>query len=205
VGGLGENRRRANQMLLIDDERIMQSINIRTDKAKFENHGQIRELLPDVRSGVVTPCNGHSLCPTFSSSPDTDDEMKGEDFSRASFIVGLDPPTNYFGASRYSLRMPRSIICHIVTMRIHLSPQHEKDTRRSSRAPRLIESREDICSRIRASGWYAATVNESVLDARHQHPDSTDVQRQFCARTPCKLVSYPGKLPRERALPPARR
>ncbi len=87
-------------MLLIDDEADNASINIkhRMDEVSRIN-GQIRELL-----GLFQRSNyvGYTATPfaNIFIDPDSEDQMAGHDLFPSDFIVSLDPPSNYFGASR---------------------------------------------------------------------------------------------------------
>ena len=87
-------------MLLIDDEADNASINIRRRMYEVSRiNGQIRELLKLFdRSNYV----GYTATPfaNIFIDPDTEDQMVGHDLFPRDFIVSLDPPTNYFGASR---------------------------------------------------------------------------------------------------------
>ena len=85
-------------MLLIDDEADNASINIRHGAGEVSRiNGQIRELLHLFdRSCYI----GYTATPfaNIFIDPDTDDQMPNEDLFPRSFIVSLDPPSNYFGA-----------------------------------------------------------------------------------------------------------
>jgi len=87
-------------MLLIDDEADNASINISSDPERVSRiNGQIRKLLSLFgRSGYV----GYTATPfaNIFIDPDNDDEMLGDDLFPRDFIVSLDPPTNYFGATK---------------------------------------------------------------------------------------------------------
>jgi len=87
-------------MLLIDDEADNASINIRRKRDEVSRiNGQIRELLTlfDRRCYV-----GYTATPfaNIFIDPDSEDEMLGHDLFPRDFIVSLDPPANYFGATR---------------------------------------------------------------------------------------------------------
>ena len=99
------NRKIATPMLLIDDEADNASINIKKgDNEVSRINGQIRELLNAFeRKSYV----GYTATPfaNIFVDPDSDDEMYGQDLFPKDFIIGLDPPDNYFGPSqvfRYS-------------------------------------------------------------------------------------------------------
>ena len=87
-------------MLLVDDEADNASINIghRKDEVSRIN-GQIRGLLALFdRSCYV----GYTATPfaNIFIDPDSEDEMLRHDLFPRDFIVSLDPPDNYFGATR---------------------------------------------------------------------------------------------------------
>ena len=86
-------------MLLIDDEADNASINIRHGAGEVSTiNSQIRKLLNMfVRSCYV----GYTATPfaNIFIDPDTDDQMRGEELFPRSFIMSLDPPSNYFGAN----------------------------------------------------------------------------------------------------------
>ena len=119
-------------LLLIDDEADNASINIKKGKEDVSRiNGQIRQLL-DVfdRSCYV----GYTATPfaNIFIDPDSDDEMFGEDLFPRDFIVSLDPPDNYFGASRVFLSNTdddkgMSIIRHIDDNEDLLLLKHKKD------------------------------------------------------------------------------
>ena len=93
-------------MLLIDDEADNASINIRRGQDEVSRiNGQIRDLLNKFdRSCYV----GYTATPfaNIFVDPESDDEMFGQDLFPKDFIVSLDPPDNYFGASRVFLEDP---------------------------------------------------------------------------------------------------
>ena len=87
-------------MLLIDDEADNASINIRKGSDEVSRiNGQIRGLLKVFdRSCYV----GYTATPfaNIFIDPDSEEKMFGEDLFPRDFILGLDPPDNYFGPSR---------------------------------------------------------------------------------------------------------
>ena len=119
-------------MLIIDDEADNASINIKKGKDEVSRiNGQIRHLL-DVfdRSCYV----GYTATPfaNIFIDPDSDDEMFGEDLFPRDFIVSLDPPDNYFGASRVFLagaqeNSDSSIVRHIDDSEQWIPIRHKKD------------------------------------------------------------------------------
>lgn len=108
--GKGITNTIAAPMLLIDDEADNASINIRHGKSGVSTiNGLIRDLLNSFdRSCYI----GYTATPfaNIFIDPDTEDEMRGEDLFPKNFIVSLDPPSNYFGASRVLLEEPEKIV-----------------------------------------------------------------------------------------------
>ena len=87
-------------MLLIDDEADNASINVagRVDEVSRIN-GQIRQLLEVFSRNCYVGYTATPFANIF-IDPQSDDEMYGEDLFPRDFIVSLDPPDNYFGASK---------------------------------------------------------------------------------------------------------
>lgn len=114
-------------MLLIDDEADNASINIKKGKDEVSRiNGQIRQLqcLFD-RSCYI----GYTATPfaNIFIDPDSADEMLGTDLFPKNFIVSLDPPTNYFGATKVFLGSPRQIIRSIEDNEDLLPLKHTKE------------------------------------------------------------------------------
>jgi hypothetical protein len=87
-------------MLLIDDEADNASIN--TGYAKDEVtriNGQIRELLSLFHRSCYVGYTATPFANIF-IDPDTDDETLKQDLFPRHFIIGLDAPSNYFGAQK---------------------------------------------------------------------------------------------------------
>ena len=97
-------------MLLIDDEADNASINISHGQDEISRiNGQIRELLALFdRSCYV----GYTATPfaNIFIDPDSEDAMMGDDLFPRDFIVSLDPPDNYFGATRVFVEEPDRIV-----------------------------------------------------------------------------------------------
>ena len=86
-------------MLLIDDEADNASINIKHGSGEVSKiNGQLRELLSIFSRACYVGYTATPFANIF-IDPDTDDEMRGGDLFPRSFIVSLDPPSNYFGAA----------------------------------------------------------------------------------------------------------
>lgn len=119
-------------MLMIDDEADNASINIKSGQDEVSRiNGQIRQLLEIFdRSCYV----GYTATPfaNIFIDPDSDTEMFGADLFPRDFIVSLEPPDNYFGASRVFLNDPdeldvSSVVRHIEDNEDILPLKHEKD------------------------------------------------------------------------------
>ena len=72
--------------------------------------------------------------------PDTDDQMRGEDLFPRSFIVSLDPPSNYFGATAVFLEGGDQYMRIIDDNEDHLPIRHEKDISLPSIPPSLTNA-----------------------------------------------------------------
>ena len=100
-------------MLLIDDEADNASINISHSPEDVSRiNGQIRELLALFdRSCYV----GYTATPfaNIFIDPDTEDDMFGQDLFPRHFIVGLDPPDNYFGPARVFVDGSSDVVRHV--------------------------------------------------------------------------------------------
>ena len=127
-------------MLLIDDEADNASINIRHGAGEVSRiNGQIRELLHMFdRSCYI----GYTATPfaNIFIDPDTDDQMRGEDLFPRSFIVSLDPPSNYFGATAVFLEGGDQYMRNIDDNEDHLPIRHNKDIVLSSIPPSLTDA-----------------------------------------------------------------
>ena len=100
-------------MLLIDDEADNASINIRHRQDEVSRiNAQIRQLLRLFdRSCYV----GYTATPfaNIFIDPDSDNEMLGHDLFPRDFIVSLDPPDNYFGATKVFSDDAERIVQHV--------------------------------------------------------------------------------------------
>ncbi len=87
-------------MLLIDDEADNASINTKYGKKLVTTiNGQIRDLLNMFHRSCYVGYTATPFANIF-IDPDQDDEMYSEDLFPRDFIIGLDAPTNYFGAKK---------------------------------------------------------------------------------------------------------
>jgi hypothetical protein len=164
-------------MLLIDDEADNASINIKHDKDEVSRiNGQIRDLLKMFERSCYVGYTATPFANIF-IDPDTDHEMVGEDLFPRHFIVSLDPPTNYFGATRVFLDDADQLIKHIEDneellplkhrkdLQVHSLPQSLKDAVRSFVVARAIR-----LARGQVGQHCSMLVNASRF---------TDVQRQI--------------------------
>lgn len=87
-------------MLLIDDEADNASINTAYNKDEVTRiNGQLRELLSLFHRSCYVGYTATPFANIF-IDPDTDDEALRQDLFPRHFIIGLDAPSNYFGAQK---------------------------------------------------------------------------------------------------------
>lgn len=87
-------------MLLIDDEADNASINIAYARDEVSRiNGQIRELLSLFHRSCYVGYTATPFANIF-IDPDTDDDALKQDLFPRHFIIGLDAPSNYFGAQK---------------------------------------------------------------------------------------------------------
>lgn len=87
-------------MLLIDDEADNASINIKHGREEVARiNGQIRELLSLFRRSCYVGYTATPFANIF-IDPDREDDVFKQDLFPRHFIIGLDAPTNYFGAHK---------------------------------------------------------------------------------------------------------
>ena len=100
-------------MLVIDDEADNASINISHGKDEVSKiNGQIRELLNIFQRSCYVGYTATPFANIF-IDPNTDHDMFNQDLFPKSFIVSLDPPTNYFGPSKVFLDNETNHVRHI--------------------------------------------------------------------------------------------
>jgi hypothetical protein len=137
--GSGNSGKVFAPMLLIDDEADNASINIRHGSGVSTINGQIRDLLKMFdRSCYV----GYTATPfaNIFIDPETDDEMRGADLFPQSFIVSLDPPSNYFGPTRVFLNGTEAAIRYIDDHQDLLPVTHKKDIQVESLPPSMMDA-----------------------------------------------------------------
>jgi hypothetical protein len=114
-------------MLLIDDEADNASINVSHGRQEVSRiNGQIRELLKLFSRSCYVGYTATPFANIF-IDPDTDDAMRGEDLFPRHFIKSLNPPSNYFGATRVFREDSERIIRHITDNESVLPLSHKID------------------------------------------------------------------------------
>lgn len=114
-------------MLLIDDEADNASINIKKGKDEVSRiNGQIRQLQRLFERSCYIGYTATPFANIF-IDPDSISEMLGADLFPKNFIVSLDPPTNYFGATKVFLDSPDQIIRMIEDNEDLLPLKHTKE------------------------------------------------------------------------------
>jgi len=93
----------SQSMLLIDDEADNASINTAYSRDEVTRiNGQIRELLSLFHRSCYVGYTATPFANIF-IDPDTDDDALRQDLFPRHFIIGLDAPSNYFGAQKVFL------------------------------------------------------------------------------------------------------
>jgi hypothetical protein len=114
-------------MLLIDDEADNASINTKHGKGEVTRiNSQIRDLLHMFERSCYVGYTATPFANIF-IDPDTDNDMVGADLFPRDFIVSLDPPSNYFGASKVFIENPDAVIRYIDDNEDLLPLQHPID------------------------------------------------------------------------------
>lgn len=164
-------------MLLIDDEADNASINTKHGKGEVTRiNGQIRDLLRMFdRSCYV----GYTATPfaNIFIDPASADEMRGADLFPKDFIVSLDPPSNYFGATRVFLDDADKIIRDIDDNEDHLPLKHKADLVLRSLPPSLVTAVRAfvVAKAIRLARGHAAAHCSMLVNASIKN----EVQRQL--------------------------
>lgn len=189
-------------MLLIDDEADNASINIAHGKGEVSRiNGQIRELLKMFdRSCYI----GYTATPfaNIFIDPDSDDEMRGDDLFPRSFIVSLDPPSNYVGATRVFIDEPEMFIRHIDDNEDHLPIKQSMGAEIHSLPPSLVDAvRTFVIARaIRLARGHANQHCSMLVNASR----FTDIQRQLRNEIHNKLENIQASARVNGALPPSK-
>lgn len=116
-------------MLLIDDEADNASINIKHGQDEISRiNGQIRELLALFDRKCYVAYTATPFANIF-IDPDSEDEMLSHDLFPRDFIVSLDPPDDYFGATKVFAEEPERILRPIDDNADLLPLKHQIDHR----------------------------------------------------------------------------
>jgi len=99
-------------LLLIDDEADNASINVAREGSVSTINGQIRQLLQLFSRSCYVGYTATPFANIF-IDPESKTEMLAEDLFPRHFIVSLDPPSNYVGATRVFLDEPDKFIRYI--------------------------------------------------------------------------------------------
>jgi hypothetical protein len=127
-------------MLLIDDEADNASINVAYGKGAISTiNGHIRDLLKMFSRSCYVGYTATPFANIF-IDPDTDDQMRGQDLFPRHFIVSLEPPSNYFGASKVFRDDSDLHVRHITNWETTLPTGHKADYRVHSLPDSMIEA-----------------------------------------------------------------
>ncbi|MBN8726242.1 MAG: Z1 domain-containing protein [Xanthomonadales bacterium] len=127
-------------MLLIDDEADNASINTAYDRDEVTRiNGQIRELLSLFHRSCYVGYTATPFANIF-IDPDTEDEVLKQDLFPRHFIIGLDPPTNYFGAQKVFLDARDRHVREIADNEDVLPMRHKIDQRIEMLPESLIDA-----------------------------------------------------------------
>lgn len=136
----GDTDRVDEPMLLIDDEADNASINIKHGSSEVSRiNGQIRDLLQIFERSCYVGYTATPFANIF-IDPDTVDDMLGQDLFPRSFIVSLDPPSNYFGAAKLFLESSQEYVRHIDDNEDRLPLLHNKELAVTTLPPSLVEA-----------------------------------------------------------------
>ncbi|TIM46723.1 MAG: endonuclease [Mesorhizobium sp.] len=125
-------------MLLIDDEADNASINIKHGKDEVARiNGQIRELLGLFRRSCYVGYTATPFANIF-IDPDREDEVFKQDLFPRHFIIGLDAPTNYFGAHKVFVENRDQHVRHITDNLEALPIGHKIDHQLLDLPPSLV-------------------------------------------------------------------
>ena len=126
-------------MLLIDDEADNASINIRHRQDEISRiNGQIRELLSLFERSCYVGYTATPFANIF-VDPGSEDAMLGHDLFPRDFIVSLDPPDNYFGATDVFIENPERIV-HPIDDHADLLPLKHEIHHRITGLPETLET-----------------------------------------------------------------
>ena len=196
-------------LLLIDDEADNASINVKYGRNEVARiNGQIRDLLVLFQRSTYVGYTATPFANIF-IDPDSDDDMKGEDLFPRSFVLSLDPPSNYFGpqsmfAQHDGLPSDDPFIRHITDNEDLLPLKHTIDFRVHSLPESLLSAiRTFVVARAIRLTWGHLNQHMSMLVNASRF---TGVQGQLRLRIHEALsdmkrsIRVNGNLPPEQAL-----
>lgn len=151
-------------MLLIDDEADNASINIKHGREEVARiNGQIRELLSIFRRSCYVGYTATPFANIF-IDPDREDDVFKQDLFPRHFIIGLDAPTNYFGAHKVFIENRDQHIRYITDNEDILPVGHKIDHDLGMLPPSLIRAvRVFIVARAIRNARGQAAQHASVL------------------------------------------
>jgi Z1 domain len=127
-------------MPLIDDEADNASINIKHGREEVARiNGQIRELLGVFRRSCYVGYTATPFANIF-IDPDREDDVFKQDLFPRHFIIGLDAPTNYFGAHKVFVENRDQHIRYITDNEDVLRVGHKIDHDFAALPPSLIRA-----------------------------------------------------------------
>jgi len=188
-------------MLLIDDEADNASINTAYGRGEVTKiNGQIRSLLEMFQRACYVGYTATPFANIF-IDPNTDDAMFKEDLFPKNFIVSLDPPTNYFGASRVFLQDSEKIIRHIEDNEDVLPLIHKKDLQIFTLPNSLMDAVRAfvVAKAIRLVRGHAGQHCSMLINTSR----FTEVQRQLRNELHSRLEAIKAGIRVNGALPPA--
>lgn len=212
IGWLKEHSARAGReridepMLLIDDEADNASINVMYGKDEVSRiNGQLRQLLNLFERSCYVGYTATPFANIF-VDPDSEDEMFEADLFPRNFIVSLDPPSNYFGATKIFLNQEEDNpflkeiddneeqlpVRHKIDWEVHSLPQSLRTAIRAfilARAIRLLRRHSKAHCSMLVNASRFTIVQSKLRDTIHAKLDQ--IQRS---------VKTHGALPPEQAL-----
>jgi hypothetical protein len=127
-------------LLLIDDEADNASINVAYSRDEVSAINKlIRNLLDTFSHSAYIGYTATPFANIF-IDPATADDMLSEDLFPRSFIVSLDAPSNYFGATRVFIEESRSFLRWIEDAEDLLPTKHKKDHRVAQLPDSLVDA-----------------------------------------------------------------
>lgn len=136
---IGRDGRIHEPLLLIDDEADNASIDVGGNSKISQINKMIRELLSLFdRSSYI----GYTATPfaNIFIDPNSEDEMVKEDLFPRSFIIDLEPPSNYLGPQRVFLESPHDFLRDIADSEAFLPMSHKIDWSLGELPPTLVRA-----------------------------------------------------------------